>query len=118
MDYLRCGRVVSGIFLALSVSGGLAVKIAPTSTIGFGTGTVTTTQAMVSTVTGGTAPYTYLWTSSEPTIYPVTPSNSSAFFRRDSVISGESYSATVQLTVTDASGQTATAQGSVNITGV
>lgn len=109
---------MSGAVLLMVTSGGLSVRVAPTVVNGFGLGTVTTNAAIVSTVTGGTAPYVYSWVSFDPDIFSVTPNQPSSFFRRNDVQPGDSYGASVQLTVTDASGQTATAQGSVNITGL
>lgn len=109
---------MSGAVLLMATSGGLTLKLSPTVVIGFGAGTVTTNNAIASTVTGGAAPYSYSWTSFSPDIFPVTPSSSSSFFRRNDVQPGETYGATVQLTVIDAAGQTVSAQGSVNITGL
>lgn len=109
---------MSGAVLIAAAAGGLTVSIAPPVVNGFGLGTVTTNSAIVSTVTGGTTPYAYEWTSFDPDIFPVSFNQPSSFFRRLDVQPGDSYSATVQLTVTDASGQTATAEGSVNITGL
>lgn len=109
---------MSGAVLIAATAGGLGVSLSPTLVVGFGLGTVTTNQAIISTVTGGSAPYAYSWTSFDPDIFPVTPNQYFSFFRRFNVQPGDSYSASVQLTVTDASGQTASADGSVSITGL
>lgn len=108
---------MSGAVLIAATNGGLSITIAPLAVFGFGVGTVTTTQSIVSTVSGGVAPFSYLWTSYEPTIYPVQYNQPFSFFRRDDVQGAESYSATVRVTVVDAAGQTAYAEGSVTITG-
>ena len=109
---------MSGAVLLMATSGGMSVKLAPTSVNGFGLGTVTTTNAIVGTITGGLAPYVSSWTSFDPDIFPVTPSQPTSFFRRFDVEPGGSYSATVRLTVTDAVGQSAFADGTANITGL
>lgn len=106
------------VLISATAGGGLTVSLSPLVAIGVGNGTVTTNQSVVSTVAGGAAPYTYLWTSFDPDIFPVTPSQSFSFFRRNDVQPGDSYSATVQLTVTDAAGQVVSAQASVNISGL
>lgn len=109
---------MSGAVLIATTSGGLSVSLSPLLAVGFGTGTVTTNQAITATISGGTAPLTYLWTSFDPDIFPVTPNQPYSFFRRFGVQPGENYGATVQFTVTDASGQTASAEASVNISGL
>lgn len=109
---------MSGAVLAAAVSGGLSLTVTPSLVQGFGIGTVTTTQQLVGTVTGGTAPLTYLWTTSDPSIFPLSPSASATVFRRANVESGETYSTTATLTVTDASSQSKSAQAAVQFTGL
>lgn len=110
---------VTGIVAAVAGgSGGLRVSLSPTTVIGFGTGTVTTTQSMVGTASGGISPYSWAWITFDPDIFSVQPTQNFSFFRRNDVMSGEIYGTTARLTVTDAIGQTAYAEGSVTITGV
>ncbi len=66
-----------------------------------------TTSAPNPTVIGGRAPMTYSW-SSNPGWAVLYPSQLNTAFRRLSVGSGESYDDIFALTVTDASGNTAT----------
>lgn len=99
-------------------AGGLRVTVAPSSVTGFGVGTVTTNNAAVASVTGGIAPYSYLWTlEGDGSIYAVTPSNSMTFFRRDDVSSAETYGANATVTVTDATGATGSGVCMANIIG-
>lgn len=109
---------MSGAVLMMTLSGGLSVSLFPLVVNGFGLGTVTTNNAIVGTITGGVAPYTSLWVSFSAGIEPVTPNQPYSFFRANGVEPGESYSATVRLTVTDAAGQTAFADGTANFTGL
>lgn len=109
---------MSGAVLIAATGGGLSVRLSPPLVVGFGTGTVTTNQAITAAIIGGTAPLTYLWTSFDPDIFPVTPNQTFSFFRRNDVQPGEGYGATVRFTVTDSSGQTASAEASVNISGL
>lgn len=108
---------MSGAVLIAATSGGMSLKVTPSLVQGFGIGTVTTNAQLVGTVSGGTAPITYLWTTTDPGTFPLNSSVAATFFRRDGVASGDSYSTTATLTATDAAGQTAQGSGTVNITG-
>lgn len=110
---------MSGAVLITATSGGMTLSLSPTSVVGFGSGTVTTTAPMGGSVSGGTAPYTWSWSlTGDPGIFAVLPANPSTLFRRTGVTGGNVYAATATLTVTDSVGQTASASGSVSITGV
>ena len=109
---------MSGAVLIAAMGGGLSVSVSPPVVSGFGIGTVTTNKALVGTVTGGSGAVTLLWTTSDPTIFPVSPNFSSSFFRMNGVDPGETYVATATLTATDSSGQTASADGVAQFTGL
>lgn len=111
---------MSGAVLAsVALAGGLSVRLTPPVIIGVGDGTVTTNQAFVGTVTGATGPIVPSWSASDPSFYPANPGSTTSFWRRDGVLPGELYSTTVTLIVTDSvTGQSASASGTVNISGL
>lgn len=110
---------MTGAVMILAGSGGMTVKLTPATVFGAGVGTVTTNQALVSTVTGGVTPLSYSWSlSGDPGIFSLSPTGSFSFFRRHNVESAETYGATATLTVTDASGAVASANGNVEIIGI
>lgn len=66
------------------------------------------TNQTVATATGGTAPYTYAWTSNDGVMLPTAASTAATRFSAF-VEAGDSLNDTFDCLVTDAKGQTATA---------
>lgn len=67
-----------------------------------------TTTAVTVTVTGGRAPYTYLWAlvgGPDPSWIITAPNAKTTAFRRFEMAPGDNFNTTVTCTVTDASGQ-------------
>lgn len=89
----------------------LVASVAPSSVSGAisrpGVATATTNEATV-TVTGGTAPFTYAWVSTDGAMTATAPTLAATRFSA-SVEGGESASDTFTCTVTDARAQTASA---------
>ena len=93
------GNVLRTVFQALSAT------LSPTSLTPTGTTPTITTSACVATPSGGTGPYTYLWSytfhdsATLPTINFGTTSGAS--FSQGSMVSTDIYNATAVCTVTD-----------------
>lgn len=89
----------------------LSVNITPTTisgaVIGSGTQPVTT-DAATATPTGGLGPFTYAWTVIAGAPITINNSTSASTTATKSVGPGDSETGTLQVTVTDAIGQTAT----------
>lgn len=94
---------MSGIQMALLASGnslsvtGGSISVSGSDTrFGSGSKTVTTSSATVGTVTGGTAPYSYLWEYvSGDEFTPITSTSSDTIFARDMTVSvGQTVQAT------------------------
>lgn len=77
---------------------------------------VVTSEIVSSVVTGGTGPYTYAWThiSGDTEISATAPTGSSTAFTA-TCYDGVTYQAMFRLTVTDANGETTTADVSVTL---
>lgn len=69
------------------------------------------TASMLATPAGGGAPFTYIWTTGSPGVV-LSPGSARTGFRHPSVQPGETEFLAVTVTVTDATGATATASGS------
>ena len=96
--------------MTVALSGSTATATAATSTI--------TTGSVTATLSGGTAPYSYLWQAASYNtdgIGITTPTAASTSFRRTGCISGDGYLGDFYCTVTDAMGVVANS-GMVSVT--
>lgn len=99
---------------------GFTTDLSPTTLGGFGTGhSVTTTDPCVVTVTGGAGPFTYAWTyvSGDTSIFALTSTASSSYFRATGMADSEVRTAVFNCVVTDtATGLSETTAQNVEIT--
>lgn len=99
------------VFDAAQVGGGLSVIAFPEFVRGaqaFGSPVDVTTQATTATGSGGTEPYTYLWSevTSDGAWTITAPSSRTTSFRATSLAENDTRSGTFKCTVTDARGRT------------
>lgn len=97
-------------------SGSPAVALSPPSVSGYystgGTATTIATGSVIASPSGGVSPYTYAWAqiSTSPYTWSIaSPAAASTSFSAANIPEGVRDSVTFQVTVTDASGTTATA---------
>lgn len=104
------GNILRTVFGALTVS-----ATSPSNGTGT-TSTITSTPVSAVTVTGGVAPYTYLWRAylNNPVTYNpdgitiTSPTGSSTAFKKTGMIAEEQFSGSFECVVTDTLGATAT----------
>lgn len=105
-------RDVSGVHTYFAPGGPFTVDVTPDSFGGRlspGPGAVTTSE-VVATPTGGTAPYSYLWTrtDADPSVWQIlSPTAAATQFRAEGVGPEDTLTATFKCTVTDSLGATA-----------
>lgn len=110
---IRVGARV--VFDAAKVGGGLTVFALPTLARGaqaFGSPVDVTTQPATATASGGTEPYSYLWSTvtSDGAWVITSPNSRTTSFRRSALSEAQTSTATFKCTVTDARGRTGEAE--------
>lgn len=86
-------------------TGPLAISLSSTNATGASAGSTVTSNTITATISGGTAPYTSLWTiTTSDGITITTPNSPATAFRKSSAIAWREYVGTAKLTVTDALG--------------
>lgn len=94
--------------------GGLTVIASPGDAYGYGSSNFSiqiTTGGVTASVIGGTAPYSYLWTTAFGQMEAVSPNSATTIFRSILVSPGDTASDEATCTVTDANGNTGAATG-------
>ena len=100
------------LFYAREMLGGISMIVTiPTTATGAGTTSAISTPSIATTVTGGTAPFTYLWTVSNQTgsktVIVNTPTAASTAFSIGGTVPGDSGTCNAKCTVTATGGATA-----------
>lgn len=108
---LRAIQIMDGATLRTVASfvAPMTVAASPTEVIGTDTGSTVTSQSATVTPTGGGAPYTYAWVRNTGSATINSPTSATTTFTETGLAVSELRTSTFTCTVTDASGQTATA---------
>lgn len=119
--WVRDTNNVSRLFFNPSGSASLSVSVFPTTVHGISSGSGTAkTNTCTATATGGTAPYTYLWTlvplSSDAPVDPTvdSPTSAATKFTQTAMDPSGVYTSTWTITVTDANSNTASTTATAN----
>lgn len=95
-----------------------SLSLTADSVFGDDTGTTVISTASAAVPSGGLAPYTYAWTMLTGTATALSPTTALCRFSESGLAAEEMRTSTARCTVTDASGQTATADITIIITRV